>query len=70
MCWGQCPAGTEECGAICLGPDQSCADYIQTAAEGTFDLALDIAEKDLIGAIINTVSLVDNSFDFPQCENW
>ena len=38
VCWGQCPAGTNACGALCLEPNTTCASWLGKNAEEIFKL--------------------------------
>ena len=44
-CFGSCPNGTIECGALCLQPTDSCASYIANVIGGGVAAAADIAQK-------------------------
>jgi len=43
VCWGSCPDGTEECGAICLEPGETCGEYILDATEAAINMAISYA---------------------------
>jgi len=45
VCWGTCPAGTEQCGVLCLKAGTSCTAYIASIGKDTLTSALAQAEQ-------------------------
>jgi len=35
VCWGTCPAGTEQCGVLCLKHGETCTAYIASIGKDT-----------------------------------
>ena len=53
LCWGNCPASTSACGALCLGEDEICSEYIANEVKIAFQLVMDAAEHTTDGSEID-----------------
>lgn len=71
VCWGDCPANTEECGGICLGPEESCEEYMKDATLAAIAMATSFAAQNYWQGVINTIDFLDEvGADEPQCSDW
>jgi len=68
VCWGACPSGMSQCGALCMTDSSACAGEIMSMCEDVLEAAADLAtiEDDPMGAV-NSVVKVVKDFDFPVC---
>jgi len=68
VCWGACPAGTYQCGALCLSEDGQCAGDILKMVYDVMDAAVSLAgaDEDPVGAVTSVISVV-KAFDYPIC---
>ena len=66
VCWGSCPSGYEECGALCL-KNQTCAGKIKEYVEDILKIVKDIAEKNVPGTIIDIGKLATDLI-YPICK--
>jgi len=66
VCWGTCPAGTSQCGALCLADGESCASYVAGNFKNMVDLVAGIATADVPGSAI-AVASVAQGYAFPTC---
>ena len=69
LCWGSCPKDTSECGALCLGEDQFCGEYVADEVKVAFQLAVEMAEHSRPDAYIDLAKIGVN-LRFPTCPNW
>ena len=71
VCWGSCPEGTQECGGICLNPDETCDEYVEDVTIKAMEMATNYAAQNYWKAVINTIEFADElGLDEPQCEGW
>ena len=71
VCWGSCPAGTFECGALCLAEGESCTDlHVSGEVRKAFHEANYAAETLPNGAAVNISYLVEGQMQFPNCGTW
>jgi hypothetical protein len=52
VCWGRCPAGYTECGALCM-KDGQCSDQIKNYFTGLLDIIKAFAEAKYVEGIID-----------------
>ena len=69
VCWGKCPPSTKECGALCLGEDEICSEYIADEVKVAYQLTMDAAEHTTQGTVID-IAHVGSEITFPNCPNW
>ena len=69
VCWGSCPKGTKECGALCLGEDDICSEYVAEEVKIAFQLVVDAAEHTTAGAEVD-ISHIGSELTFPNCPAW
>ena len=60
-----------KCGAICLTPDQSCADYVGGAFKNALDLVVAAAEsEENPTGVALAVPAIVGDYAHPQCAAW
>jgi len=69
VCWGGCPAGTTECGALCLRPGQTCNQYVSTEVKSVFKTIIDVALENHPGEIIDIAS-IHSDLHYPNCQHY
>ena len=74
MCWGKCPAGTTDCGALCVDEAGSCSDSVKHMVEDVVVLAAEIGAaiigKDIdIMEIAKSIGVVVEDFAHDKCPN-
>ena len=69
VCWGSCPVGTTQCGALCLTPDESCSEYVSGDFKDIFKAVIEIASHSAAGAVID-ISKIALDYTFPECPSW
>jgi len=69
VCWGHCPEGTSQCGALCLTPDQTCSEYIAGDFVDIFKAVIAIASGSAAGSIID-ISEIALDYTYPTCPDW
>ena len=65
VCWQQCPAGYNKCGALCI-KDESCVDKIKEYIEHIAKLVKDIASGSTVEVILD-IAQIANDYLFPNC---
>mmetsp|Transcript_6124 Transcript_6124/g.7337 ORF Transcript_6124/g.7337 Transcript_6124/m.7337 type:complete len:425 (-) Transcript_6124:139-1413(-) len=69
VCWGKCPPSTKECGALCLGEDEICSEYVADEVKVAFQLVTDAAEHTTSGTVID-IAHIGSELTFPNCPAW
>jgi len=70
VCWGDCPADTQQCGIICLGPTEDCTERIIEITAGAMRMAAIAATAPTgIGAVLAIKEIYDFTVDvsYPIC---
>ena len=71
VCWGSCPKGTFECGALCLNEGESCSDFhVAGSVKKAFHEANFAAETLPNGATVDISTIVDSDMHYPNCGTW
>merc|ERR1712228_822276 len=53
VCWGGCPAGTTQCGALCLADGEACSQIISKEVKGVLETTIQVASKNAEGTVID-----------------
>jgi len=69
VCWGYCPAGMQQCGALCMAPGNTCHEYIANITKDALSIAGNLVEEDYNSALDGASEQVDN-FAFPVCSGF
>jgi hypothetical protein len=69
VCWGKCPAGTKECGSLCLDKEQNCANFLAEDVKAAFQLVTDAAAHATVGSVIDLAHLAED-MHYPNCGSW
>jgi len=69
VCWGKCPPTTKECGALCLGEDEICSEYVAEEVKVAFQLVVDASEHTTAGTVID-IAHIGSELTFPNCPAW
>jgi hypothetical protein len=56
VCWGTCPAGKFDCGALCVDVEEQCTDDVKEIVVDVTKLAIAIAEA--AGGKVNIVDII------------
>lgn len=67
VCWGNCPAGYNPCGALCL-KTETCADDIYQTMNDVIKIITDFAAQDITGGIIDVGKFIED-FVYPICQD-
>jgi hypothetical protein len=66
ICWGSCPAGYQQCGALCL-KGQTCAGEIKQYVDGVIEIIQAFANKNYVEGIIDIAQFA-KEFIYPICK--
>lgn len=66
VCWGSCPAGYTQCGALCL-KDEACDQKIKQYMQGVIDIITAFAAEHYIEGIID-IGKFAKDFVYPICK--
>ena len=58
VCWGSCPAGLTQCGALCLDQGETCSQYISGMVKQGLTSVISAASENVPGTVINVAQLV------------
>lgn len=67
VCWGNCPAGYEQCGALCL-KNQTCAGQIKQYMTGVIDIIKAFALANYVEGVID-IGKFAKDFVYPICKH-
>ena len=66
VCWGSCPQGTTQCGALCLDPSEQCSSMISGMVKQGLTSVISAASKNVQGTIINVAEFA-KGLVYPVC---
>jgi hypothetical protein len=67
VCWGACPAGYNQCGALCM-EESTCTDYLLDFLSPITKIIQSAVEKDASGVVEGMVDIVKNLI-YPICDS-
>ena len=66
VCWLECPEGTHKCGALCLGPNETCSEFILEQAGVVVKAITSLATGNNISGLMSMANLVSD-MKYPIC---